>query len=273
LPEKTVSRPIEKQIRSALIAVVVALTISAWALTYYQTRNMGMLMQFGVPMSLGMEGHADLVSLAVFTGMWCVMMVAMMLPSTYPTLLFYRTISRSRCRKPAAATAIFATSYFLTWTATGLLFYGTYVMAGAVRTSIPDADSAVLRGAALCLILSGIYQWSPFKRACLTHCQNPFDFVSEHWHDGFLGAARMGFHHGLYCFGCCWGLMLVLTIMGIMHLGWMAAIGAVILLEKLLPGQNWIPRASGALFILAGMGVFIFPQLLAQFSSQVLLGR
>ncbi len=97
---------------------------------------MGILMQLGVPMSLGMEGRINPDSLVAFVGMWLVMMVAMMLPSTYPTLLLYRTVSRSRTRRPTLATAIFGAGYFLTWTASGILFYGAYVVTGAIRMSI-----------------------------------------------------------------------------------------------------------------------------------------
>jgi predicted metal-binding membrane protein len=93
----------------------------------------------------------------------------------------------------------------------------------------------------------------------------------EHWSPGIRGAARMGVVHGLYCFGCCWGLMTILFIMGVMHLGWMAAIGAIILLEKLLPTRIWIVKASGAVFVLLGLLVLIRPSVLSALSSQVVL--
>ena len=230
---------------------------------------MGILIQLGVPMSLGMEGRADSRSLGAFSGMWLVMMVAMMLPATYPTLLLFRTVSHSRTRRHFLSTLVFGVGYFFTWAVTGLLFYGAYVATGSIRTAIPGANSTVLRVAAACLILAGLYQWSPLKRACLRHCQSPFHFVLEHWRDGLRGALQMGFQHGLYCFGCCWGLLMALAILGIMHLGWMAAIGAVILLEKFVPSRSWVSQISGALFILAGILIFGFPWILSWLSSQV----
>jgi predicted metal-binding membrane protein len=93
----------------------------------------------------------------------------------------------------------------------------------------------------------------------------------EHWHDGRFGAMRMGSAHGLYCFGCCWGLMLILFIMGIMNLGWMAAIGALILLEKLAPSMKWISKAIGFVFVSIGLIVILFPDALRQLSSHVTL--
>ena len=93
----------------------------------------------------------------------------------------------------------------------------------------------------------------------------------EHWHDGRIGAMRMGAVHGIYCFGCCWGLMLILFVMGLMHLGWMAGVGALILIEKLMPSRKWIPKAVGAAFVIVGTVVALFPETLSRLSSQVIL--
>jgi predicted metal-binding membrane protein len=258
-------------VRITLFVVVIVLTAAAWLLTYSTTHNMGLMMQMGVPMSLGMEGWAGVASFFAFTGMWLVMMVAMMLPSTYPTLLLHRTVYRKRTPEARGGTFLFALSYFLVWTASGIFFYGLYVLIGKVREMVPGSDLLVLRAAGLALALSGLYQWSPLKRACLKHCQNPLHFVAEHWHDGNLGAFRMGASHGMYCFFCCWGLMMILFVMGVMHLGWMAAIGALILLEKLIPAGRRIPQVIGAVFVLLGIIATLFPALLLKLSSEIRL--
>jgi predicted metal-binding membrane protein len=252
--------------------VIAVLSAAAWLVTYYQVHNMGLLMQVGVPMSLGMEGGASLASFVLFTGMWLIMMVAMMLPSTYPVLMLHRTISRKRPAGGRHSTFVFAVAYFLTWAVAGCLFYCAYVWIGSFRASFDPADGLVLRGAGLALMASGWYQLSPFKFACLKHCQSPLDFVMHQWADGPFGAARMGVVHALYCFGCCWGLMTVLFVMGVMHLGWMAAIGAIILLEKILPRRQWIPRLVGGGFVLIGAAVLAAPSILLRFSSQIALG-
>ena len=258
--------------RTALFIVVIVLTIAAWLLTYSGSHNMGLMMQMGVPMSLGMEGSASAGSFLVFTGMWLVMMVAMMLPSSYPTLLLHRTVYRKRSPNAPGGTFLFALSYFLVWTATGAFFYAAYVLIGSLRGGVPGSGSIVLRAAGLALIVSGLYQCSRLKRACLKHCQNPLHFITEHWHDGQLGALRMGVSHGIYCFGCCWGLMMILFVMGIMHLGWMAAIAALILLEKLVPLRKWISHAIGAVFVAVGGIVVVYPDALSRLSSHVTLG-
>jgi predicted metal-binding membrane protein len=258
-------------VRATLLIVVVLLTATAWILTYSQVHAMGFLMQVGVPMSLGMEGRAGFASFFVFTGMWLVMMVAMMLPSSYPTLQLHRTVYRKRTPGAWGGTFLFALSYFLVWTATGAFFYAAYVLIGKLRASLPGAEPLVLRAAGAVLIVSGLYQWSRLKQACLKHCQNPLHFVMEHWHDGRFGALRMGAAHGVYCFGCCWGLMMILFVMGIMNLGWMAAIGALILLEKVAPTGKWLSRTIGAVFVGIGLIVVFFPGVLHQLSSHVIL--
>jgi predicted metal-binding membrane protein len=228
-------------------------------------------MKLGVPMSIGMEGSVSLASFIAFTAMWLVMMVAMMLPSSYPTLLLHRTVYGKRTPARIGGTLLFALSYFAVWTATAIFFYAAYVLIGRVRVTVPGSESIVLRSAGLALFLSGLYQWSGMKRACLKHCQNPLHFVSEHWHDGRSGAVRMGAAHGIYCFGCCWGLMVILFVMGLMHLGWMAAIGALILLEKIVRSGRWISHAIGAVFVVLGGLVMLFPEMLSRLSSQVTL--
>ena len=256
--------------QTCFLIVIGLLTAAAWLLTFSSSHNMGLLMQMGVPMSLGMEGWAGTASFFAFISMWLVMMIAMMLPSTTPTLLLHRTVYKRRTPASYGGTFLFALSYFLVWTASGILFYLAYVAIGSLRGRIPGSESTVLRAAGVALILSGLYQCSCLKRACLRHCQNPLHFIMEHWHDGRTGAIRMGAAHGVYCLGCCWGLMVILFVMGIMHLGWMAAVGALILIEKIMPSR-WIPNTIGAVFVIVGVVVTAFPEMLSRLSSQVIL--
>ena len=257
--------------RTTLFIVVILLTAAAWLLTYSTARNMGPMMQIGVPMSLGMEGSASLASFVVFIGMWVVMMVAMMLPASYPALLLHRTIYRKRNPGLSGGTLLFALGYFFVWTAAGVFFYTAYVLIGGLRHTLPGSESLVLRGSGFALLLAGLYQWSWLKGSCLKHCQSPLHFVTEHWRDGWFGAFRMGAVHGIYCSGCCWGLMIILFVMGVMHLGWMAAIGALILVEKVAPSLRWIPPAIGTVFVIVGAIVMLFPNVLSRLSSYVVL--
>jgi predicted metal-binding membrane protein len=264
------SEPIAGSVRKAIRIVVVALTLAAWWITYSETQNMGLLMRLGVPMALGMEGWANLNSLVSFTGMWTVMMIAMMLPSSYPTLLLHRTVYVQRHAYLAGGSFLFALGYFAIWSVAGGFFYLAYLAVGHWRSLLTASTASILRLAGASLMAAGIYQWSHFKLACLKHCQSPVHFIIEHWHDGKSGAFRMGATHGLYCFGCCWGLMLVLFIMGVMHLGWMAAVGVLILLEKVATSA-WLPRVAGTAMIVLGALSLIWPSVLPRFSSQIVL--
>jgi predicted metal-binding membrane protein len=194
---------VETQMRAILLTTIALLTCASWLITYYQVANMGLLMRLGVPMSLGMEGWADLTSLVVFSGMWLAMMLAMMLPSSYPTLLLHRTVSRKRTPAARWSTVCFGSGYFFIWSATGFIFYLAYVAIGDYRHT-GYGDQLLLRGAGGTVAIAGLYQWSRLKETCLRHCQSPLHFVMNHWRDGRAGAFQMGAEHGLYCFGCCW---------------------------------------------------------------------
>jgi predicted metal-binding membrane protein len=264
------SESISGPVRTAIRVVIVAVTLAAWWITYSETRNMGLLMRLGVPMALGMEGWAGLTSFIAFTGMWTVMMIAMMLPSSYPTLLLHRTVYLKRQPDLRGGTVLFALGYFAVWSAAGAIFYLGYVAIGHWRSFLLGSTPNVLRLAGASLIFGGIYQWSRLKLACLKHCQSPLHFIMEHWSDGLRGSLLMGTVHGLYCFGCCWGLMLVLFIMGVMHLGWMAAVGVLILLEKITVSP-WLPKVAGTGMIALGALSLIWPSALPGLSSQITL--
>jgi predicted metal-binding membrane protein len=107
-------------------------------------------------------------------------------------------------------------------------------------------------------IVAGIYQFTPLKHACLSHCRSPFAFVLNHWRDGWGGALRMGTSHGLYCLGCCWVLMALLFAVDVMNLLWVAALAAFVFAEKLLPGGLWVGRVGGG--AIAAFGVWLLVQ-------------
>lgn len=187
--------------------------------------------------------------------MWVVMMAAMMLPSAAPMILLYATIARGRDARgmPATASGIFAVGYVAIWTAFSLgavaLQYGLERL--ALLSPMMETTSMALAGGIL--ITAGIYQWSPLKKACLQGCRSPLEFVLTHWRAGARGAFVMGVQHGMYCVGCCWMLMLLLFVGGVMNLGWIAGLAILVLVEKLAPAGYWIGRGVGIL--LAGWGI------------------
>ena len=189
--------------------------------------------------------------------MWAVMMVAMMAPSAAPMLLMFAALNRRRRDQdaPYVPTGIFLAGYVIVWTvfaaaATG----GNWGLhqASLLSSMMGAATSGYLGGALL--LAAGAFQWSPLKTACLKQCRTPMGFLMTSWREGHRGALRMGLEHGAYCLGCCWALMLLLFVLGIMNLVWIAALAAFVLAEKVAPMSEWVSRGTGVL--LAGWGVW-----------------
>lgn len=188
-------------------------------------------------------GASDWLALFV---MWSVMMVAMMLPSAAPIILLVLGVYRRRDDPRARLAGMaFVAGYVLAWTT-----FSAAAAAGQVglhQAALLGADmrlgSAVVSGAML--LMAGVYQWLPIKSTCLTHCQSPLGFLSQHWREGAAGGLVMGVRHGVFCVGCCWLLMTLLFIVGVMNLGWVAAIAAFVLIEKLVRVGPWLSRVAG----------------------------
>lgn len=179
------------------------------------------------------------------------MMVAMMLPSVFPTLLLYRTVAGSRGRFGfrVVPIAVFGAGYFLIWSLMGVAVH----LGGGLLGPIPaDWRRGAVAGA---LLVAGVYQLTRLKAWCLGHCRSPLHFLQAHWRDGVVGAVRMGAHHGLYCVGCCWGLMVALIALGMMRPLWMTAIAAAIFAEKIIPRGNRLAPVFGAALLALGAAV------------------
>jgi predicted metal-binding membrane protein len=188
--------------------------------------------------------------------MWAVMMVGMMTPSVAPMLLLYAGVGRKAqtSGQPIASTMWFFSGYLLVWAAFSIAATGAQWLLGRLALLDPAmaADSRILGG--LILIAAGLYQWTPIKGACLRQCQAPIAFLAGR--GGFrsapLGALRLGIDHGAYCLGCCWALMALLFVGGVMNVLWIAGIAFLVLLEKVVPAGQLIARVSGALMAAAG---------------------
>lgn len=190
--------------------------------------------------------------------MWAIMMVGMMLPSATPMILLFTTVTRRR-RSQGAAVAppwVFAAGYIAAWSAFSLA--ATILQWSLHRTGLlspmMSTTSVLLGGTAL--VAAGIYQWTPLKTSCLRHCQSPLHFISTHWRDGTVGAFRMGWSHGLYCLGCCWVLMCLLFVGGVMNLLWIAGLAVFVLIEKVWPHRS-IQALSGVGLVIWGTLVVV----------------
>jgi predicted metal-binding membrane protein len=195
----------------------------------------------------------DLGGFGWFLGVWVTMMAAMMLPSAAPMALFFGHVSSAR------RTAIFLAGYLLAWTVYGLVAFASYRAIRLLDVSFLawDERGPLVAGAAI--VLAGMYQLTPLKNVCLHHCRTPLHFVRNRWRDGGLGALGMGLEHGLFCVGCCSGLMLILFAVGAMSLVWMALIAGLIFAEKVLPFGGRLPAALAVCFVVLGAWVAAAP--------------
>jgi len=201
-------------------------------------------------------GPLDL--LLMFT-MWAVMMVAMMVPTAGPMVLLFATFNRKRREqdRPFASTSVFLLGYLAIWIAFSVIaaLAQWSLHRAALLSPMMVSTSPVLGGSLL--IAAGIFQWTPLKNTCLTHCRSPLDFFSSHWREGTGGALSMGLRHGAYCVGCCWVLMALLFVAGVMNLLWIAILSAFVLVEKTIPARTnkWVGRIAGLLLI--GWGAWV----------------
>jgi predicted metal-binding membrane protein len=191
--------------------------------------------------------------------MWSAMMAVMMLPSAIPMLLFYDSIAQKRSGPTIGLTILFALGYLVVWLCFSI---GAVVLQYALDRAnllspLMRTTSIVLAGAIL--VAAGLYQWTPLKQACLRRCRSPLDFVMTQWRGGNGGALLMGLCHGAFCLGCCWMLMLLLFVGGVMNFAWIAGIALFVLVEKLVPAGHWVGKAAG--LILIGWGGWVLASL------------
>ena len=195
----------------------------------------------------------DLADFVLTFLMWAVMMVAMMVPSASPMILTFATINRKRLldETPLIRTGLFLVGYLLVWAGYSLLAaLGQWGLHAAALITPAMAVTPWLGG--VLLVAAGIYQFTPLKDVCLSRCQSPFGFILTQWREGAAGALVMGLRHGAFCVGCCWVLMALLFVAGVMNLLWVAAIAAFVLLEKVAPLGRVVSRFAGAVLILWG---------------------
>jgi predicted metal-binding membrane protein len=196
---------------------------------------------------------ADAGRIAGMFLMWLIMMVAMMLPAVFPVVDVFAAISRQRQGNAAyAPISFFVAGYLMVWSAFSA--FATAAHWGLEHSGLIDAmmrsTSDLLTGALF--FAAGLYQWTPLKQACLARCRSPIGFMLAEWREGSGGALAMGMRHGAFCVGCCAVLMTLLFAVAVMNVLWLAALTALVMVEKLLPGENFWRQAIGAALTLAG---------------------
>jgi len=254
--------------RAIVLAGIVGVTALAWAYMFYLAWDMQRTMSAG-SMQMGMEmamsqvrawGAVDFLLMFV---MWAVMMIAMMVPTAAPMTLTFAMINRRRLeqQQPFVPTSVFLSGYVLVWSvfAAGAALAQWGLNTASLLSPMMASTSPVLGGGLL--MAAGVFQWSPIKYACLRHCRSPMGFIMTEWREGTRGALAMGLRHGAFCLGCCWVLMTLLFVLGVMNLLWIAALAAFVLIEKVAPAGQWISRITGLLLV--GWGVWMIVGTLA----------
>jgi len=201
-----------------------------------------------------MAGHAHAAPGTAFwplAFMWFGMMAAMMAPTVWPWVQAFRRFSGGQ--SGFGATARFASGYLFAWFGYAI---GAAVLQKALQANAlmqATGDVVLPRSGAVIFLIAGLYQFAPLKRACLTHCRTPFGYFLSHWRNGPMSAFRMGVHHGLFCVGCCWALMLTAFAIGVMNVLWMATLGAFALIEQVSPHGQSLRRGLGIALLCAGL--------------------
>jgi predicted metal-binding membrane protein len=237
--------PLARPVSATIVAALLVCAAIAWLITIRQAGSMGGL---------------AMMTAGLFLVTWLVMMVAMMFPSVAPMTLAFASFTRSR-GEGYAPTAVFVLGYLAVWAAAGLM---PLAVLQAVNQTWTTPPSWLPRAGGAVIIVAGIYQFTPLKDLCLRACRSPLGLVMTHDFGGGLPAAvRAGASHGLYCLGCCWALMAVLAVIGLMNIAWMAVIAAVFFIEKNVRRGELLPRAIGVGCVAAGLAIVTWPVLLA----------
>jgi predicted metal-binding membrane protein len=244
-----INGPLSLARSTAVTGALLGGALLAWIVTYQRMRGMDA------------GPGTDLGGLGWYLGIWVTMMAAMMLPSVAPMVLVFSRVSRARSRgySEVVPTWVFVAGYLIAWTAYGLVAYGLYRAAKDAAPHVLGWNRAGRYVAGGALLFAGLYELTPLKNLCLHHCRGPLQFVVRGWRDGEAGALKMGVQHGLYCVGCCWGLMLALFALGVMSLAWMAMIAAVIFAQKVLPAADRLAPLFAAALVALALWVAVLP--------------
>lgn len=287
--QDTVLAALLRRDRAIILAALLAIALLAWAWLFWFASSMTMAMPdagMNMPNMPGMDmsgmnmskmnmGNMNMPGMAMAPGftawtfthalvifaMWSIMMIGMMTPSVAPMVLLYACTARAAQAqgKPFAAASWFAAGYLAAWLAFALAATaGQWTLEWtALLTPMMKSASRIFGG--ILLIAAGIYQWTPLKHACLNHCRAPLHFIQKHggFRPGRVAALKLGMLHGAYCVGCCWALMALLFVGGVMNLFWIAALMVLVLLEKVAPWGRAIARLAGALGAAAGLWMLI----------------
>jgi predicted metal-binding membrane protein len=257
IAEQVIAAPADRTEQWAR-AVASGIFLLAAAYTLYAARGMsgGMIMAGGWTMSMMwmvMPGQSLAGSAFVFLVMWQAMMIAMMLPSSWPTLELYSRVARHTGQRwPMFNTVLAGAGYFTVWGAFGAIAFAAGFEISRAAMVSAQLSRWIPAAAGVSLVLAAIWQLTPLKQSCLNHCRDPLLFLGHAYQPGLWGGFRVGLHHGAFCAACCWALMLMQMVLGVMNLAVMVGVATIIATEKLWKRGPFLARAVGAVSIVAG---------------------
>lgn len=244
--------------RFLILAGLLTIALIAWLYLVnltQQMRPMDSSMDMGMAAAIPQVQPWQLHDFTLTFLMWAVMMVAMMLPAAAPMILTFAALKRQKTASSSLVGPVgaFVLGYLLVWLGFSLL--ATLVQGllheAALLTPMMSMTSSL--AASGFLIAAGLFQWTPLKHRCLHHCRTPFSFLLNEWRSGRWGALIMGLRHGRYCLGCCWLLMGLLFVAGVMNLLWVAVLAGIVLVEKVTPAGHYVSRVVGVGLLLWGI--------------------
>lgn len=248
-----------KRDRLIIISGLFTIALLSWLYIIYLYKQMVYMDMSALFFAMPMTPEWTYIDFILLFLMWLVMMIAMMTPSVSPLILVFATINRQRKQqdRPFVNAAFLTAGYFLVWAAFSLAATALQWSLQQISLLSPDMKTTSKILGSVILITTGIFQFTPLKQTCLAHCRTPLNFVLQHWKEGKQGALRMGIENGFYCLGCCWMLMVLLFVTGIMNLLWVSIIALFVLFEKILSRVKWIPYLAGIVLILYGILLLI----------------
>ena len=249
--------PDRAELWARAVASGVFLLAAAYTLNAARSMPGGMAMPGGwtMPMMwMSVPGQSLADAALAFLLMWQAMMIAMMLPSSWPTLELYSRVARhTGQRRPLFNTVLAGVGYFTVWGAFGAIAFAVGIEVSRAAMTSAKLSHWIPTAAGVSLVLAGIWQLTPLKQSCLKHCREPLLFLGHTYKPGLWGGFRVGLHHGAFCAVCCWALMLMQMVLGVMNLAVMAGVAAIIATEKLWKRGPLLARLVGAVSIFAGI--------------------
>jgi predicted metal-binding membrane protein len=248
-----------KKDRFIVFSALFFLCVLSWLYIIYLYKQMYPMNMDALFFAMPMTPSWSWTDFVLLFLMWFVMMIAMMTPSVIPLVLVFTLINRKRQQRqnPFVPSGYLLSGYFVVWAAFSLFATLLQWLLQQVSLLNPEmiTTSKILGG--FILILAGVFQFTSLKGSCLRYCRTPIGFIHQYWKDGKSGALRMGIQNGIYCLGCCWILMLLLFVSGIMNILWIAIISLFVLIEKVLSSVKVISFIAGMALMAYGIIVLL----------------